>query len=181
MSIRHVQEHVELIAKHEADFYAKRTRSQRVSDKIAGFVGSMRFVGLHLCLFAVWITLNIVPHHHHFDPRPFPLLQTAVALEAILISSFILMRQDRLGRRSDERDHLMLQILLLTEKEVTAVLGVERHIARHLGLDRIANTAEVRDLSRHTSIEDVAQTIKDTLGTETPTEFSASEEGTLLG
>ena len=61
-----------------------------------------------------------------------------------------------MGRRSDERDHLMLQILLLTEKEITAVLRVDRQIATQVGLEKTADNPELRELSRHTSIEDVA-------------------------
>jgi len=159
----HIQDHVELIAKHEQEFLSRRTHAERLSDEIAGFVGSLRFVIAHLCIFAVWILLNVLPAMHHFDPKPFSLLQTCVAMESILIGSFILIRQARLGRRSDERDHLMLQILLLTEKEITAVLGMDRHIANEMGLSKEANTAEVRELSQKTSIEDVAQTIKETL------------------
>jgi uncharacterized membrane protein len=107
--------------------------------------------------------LNVLPHMRHFDPRPFALLQTCVAMEAILAASFILMRQGRMGRRSDERDHMMLQILLLTEKELTALLGMDRQIASEMGLSSAANSREVRDLSRETSIEDLAQTIKENL------------------
>jgi uncharacterized membrane protein len=91
------------------------------------------------------------------------LLQTMVAMEAILAASFILMRQARMGRRSDERDHLMLQILLLTEKELTALLGMDRQIASEMGLTHAANDREVRELSKDISIEDVAQTIKENL------------------
>ena len=159
----HIQDHVELIAKHEQEFLSRRTRAERISDDIAAFVGSLRFVSAHLCLFGVWLLLNTLPETHHFDPRPFSLLQTCVALESILISSFILIRQGRLGRRSDERDHLMLQILLLTEKEITSVLGMDRHIANEMGLNKEANTPEVRELSKETSIEHVAQTIKESL------------------
>ena len=163
MSQAHIQDHVELIAKHEQEFLSQRTRTERLTDSIAGFVGSLTFVVAHICLFALWIELNLLPHLHHFDPAPFSLLQTIVAMESILVASFILMRQSRLGRRSDERDHLMLQILLLTEKEITAVLSMDRHIATEMGLDKEANTQEVRDLSQKTSIDDVAQTIKENL------------------
>jgi uncharacterized membrane protein len=163
MSQSHIQEQIELIAKHEQEFLERRTRGERVSDEVAGFIGSLWFVGLHLLGFAVWIVMNLLPHVRHFDPEPFSLLQTLVAMEAILAASFILMRQARLGRRSDERDHLMLQILLLTEKELTALLGMDRQIASEMGLTRAANNPEVRDLSRETSIDDVAQTIKENL------------------
>ena len=57
----------------------------------------------------------------------------------------------------------MLQILMLTEKEITAVLGMDRHIATEMGLHKEANNPEVRELSKETSIDDVAQNIKDSL------------------
>jgi hypothetical protein len=73
------------------------------------------------------------------------------------------MRQSRIGRRADERDQLMLQVLLLSEREVTAVLGMEQRIAEKLGLHEIAQDEEISQLSEHTSIDDVAQVIQDTL------------------
>jgi uncharacterized membrane protein len=57
-----------------------------------------------------------------FDHAPFPLLDTVVAIEAIFLASFIVMRQSRLSRRPDGRDHLILQVLMLAEKEMTDVL-----------------------------------------------------------
>ena len=163
MSQSHIQDHVELIAKHEQEFLVKRTRAEKLTDFVAGFIGSLAFVVVHLCLFAAWIVWNLLPSTRHFDPEPFSLLQTCVAMESILAASFILMRQARLGRRSDERDHLMLQVLLLTEKEITAVLGMDRKIAGEMGLHQAANTPEVRELSKATSIDDVAQTIRENL------------------
>ena len=163
MSQNHIQEQIELIAKHEQEFLERRTHAERVSDAIAGFIGSLPFVVVHVLIFAVWIAWNAWPGTRHFDPRPFGLLQTMVAMEAIFAASFILMRQARTIRRSDERDHLMLQILLLTEKELTALLGMQRQIATAMGLTRTANSPEVRDLSQQTSIDDVAQTIKENL------------------
>jgi uncharacterized membrane protein len=163
MSQSHIQDHVELIAKHEQEFLANRTRAERLSDAVGSFIGSLAFVAAHLAVFAVWIIWNLLPGTRHFDARPFGLLQTCVAMESILAASFILMRQARLGRRSDERDHLMLQVLLLTEKEITAVLGMDRKIATEMGLGQAANTPEVRQLSQATSIDEVAQTIKENL------------------
>jgi uncharacterized membrane protein len=163
MSQSHIQEQIELIARHEQEFLEQRTQAERVIDSIASFIGSLPFVVAHLCIFAAWIVTNLLPHARHFDPKPFALLQTCVGMEAILVASFILMRQARLGRRSDERDHMMLQILLLTEKELTALLSMDRQIASEMGLSKAANNPEVRDLSQETSIEDLAQTIKENL------------------
>jgi uncharacterized membrane protein len=87
-------------------------------------------------------------------------------LEAIVLSSFILMRQSRMSRRSDERDHLMLQVLLLTEKEITALLGMNRQIAERMGLQKVARDKNIEELSQDTSIEGMAQTIQESLPTE---------------
>lgn len=165
MPENHVQQHIDLIAKHEQEFLAKRTVAERFGDRIAFFVGSLTFVGLHVLGFAVWIAWNTasIDRFHHFDPVPFPLLDTCVALEAILVASFILMRQSRMSRRAEERGHLMLQVLLLAEKEITAGLGLERQIAERLGLQRLADDREITELSQHTSIDNVAQTIKENL------------------
>jgi uncharacterized membrane protein len=168
MSQNHIQEHVDLIAKHEQDFLTNRTAAERLGDTIAGFAGSLPFVCIHLAIFAGWVVFNTASFTlpRHFDPPPFSLLGTIVALEAILLASIILMRQTRMSRRADERDHLMLQILLLTEKEITALLGVDRKIAGKVGLQRVANDKELEQLSQHTSIDDVAQSIKDKLPSE---------------
>jgi uncharacterized membrane protein len=165
MSQSHVQEHIDLIAKHEQDFLIRRTPAERFGDSIAGFAGSLPFVCIHLAIFAGWMVFNSLSltHLHHFDPPPFSLLGTIVALEAILLASIILMRQSRMSRRAEERDHLMLQVLLLSEKEITAVLGMDRQIAGKVGLPLVADDKEIEQLSQHTSIDDVAQTIKDKL------------------
>ena len=65
----------------------------------------------------IWIAINTVSIRgiHQFDPNPFPLLDTGVALEAILPASFILMRQSGLAKRADEREHLMLHLNALME------------------------------------------------------------------
>jgi len=169
MSQDHVQEHIALVARHEQEFLARRSGAERVTDAIAAFAGSLTFVVIHVVIFACWIGVNVatIGHIPHFDPRPFSTLATLVALEAILLASFILMRQSRLGRRADERDHLMLQLLLLSEKEITAVLGMDRHIANRMGLSAEANETEVQQLSRQTSIEDVTTAIERDLPTQT--------------
>jgi uncharacterized membrane protein len=166
MSQSHIQEHIDVIAKHEEQFLAERTQPQRLGDNIALFAGSVAFVSLHLVMFGSWMAWNVAPHVRHFDPAPFPLLGTLVAMEAILLASLILMRQSRMGRRSDEREHLMLQMLLLMEKEVTAVIRMDRQIAHEIGLEQVANSPEVRELSQDTSVEHVARTIKDHLSPE---------------
>ena len=73
MSLSHVQEHIELIAKHEMEFLAQRTRAERFADSVAEFIGSLQFVGVNFLIYAAWIVMNSVVPVHHFDPRPFSL------------------------------------------------------------------------------------------------------------
>jgi uncharacterized membrane protein len=161
----HVQEHISTILKHEQDFLTRRTPNERMGDSFATFIGSLSFVLIHLNGLLFWVLMNTAHSGFvsHFDPFPFSLLGTCMSFQAILIASFILMRQARLARRADERDYLMLQILLLTEKEITVVVGMNREIASQLGLIKVAKDKEIEELGKRTSIDDVAQTIQDNL------------------
>ena len=161
----HVQEHIDTIIKHEHEFLARRSPAERLGDLTAGIVGNLAFVAVHLVFFLFWILVNTLhlPGIAHFDPAPFALLGTIVAMEAILLASLILMRQSRLSRRADEREHLMLQILLLTEKEVTAVISMNQQIAKKVGLTEIKNSKEIEQLGQKTSIDEVAQDIQRSL------------------
>jgi uncharacterized membrane protein len=165
MARQHVQEHIDLIAKQEQEFFENRTPMERAGDAIASFAGSLRFVALHLLGFAGWFLMNSLPslRQWRFDPYPYPMLDTIVAIEAILLASFILMRQSRTSRRSDERDHLILQVLLLTEKEVTALLQVNRKIAAHHGMENVIRDRDLAALARETPIDEVAENIKESL------------------
>src|SRR5580704_11029437 len=161
----HLQEHIDVILKHEEEFLARRTAAERVGDFFGAYVGSLIFIGIHAVWFGTWILINTldlggIPR---FDPAPFPLLDTLVAIEAIFLASFIVMRQSRLSRRSDERDHLILQVLLLAEKEITAVLQIERKLPVKAELPELPNNVEIAQLSQQTSIDEVTQSIKESL------------------
>jgi uncharacterized membrane protein len=161
----HLQEHIDVILKHEEEFLARRTAAERVGDFLGAFVGSLIFICIHVAWFAAWILVNTlkIGRIPHFDPVPFSMLDTVVALEAIFLASFIVMRQSRLSRRSDERDHLILQVLLLAEKEITAVLQIERQIASRVGLPDVEKDTEITQLSQKTSIDEVAKSLKESM------------------
>jgi hypothetical protein len=73
------------------------------------------------------------------------------------------MRQSRLGRRSDERDHLILQVLILAEKEMTAVLKIQNQIAEKVGLAEVSRDIEISQLAEQTSIDEVVETLRESL------------------
>ena len=159
----HLQGQIDLAARHEQEFSHRRTGAERVGDALGAGIGSLWFVGVHVCWIAAWIVFNISPATHHFDPSPFPMLDTVVAIEAIFLASFIVMRQRRMSRRADERDHLMLQILILAEREITAVLGVQRQLASRLGLHNVAADEQLEQFSQDTPIDELTQKLQEHL------------------
>jgi uncharacterized membrane protein len=86
-----------------------------------------------------------------------------VAVEAVILSSFILMRQNRMMRRGERRDHLNLQVDLLAEKEITTLLQMVRAICGQMGLQNITADKDIRELSQNTSIESLTQSLEDRL------------------
>src|SRR5205823_6209912 len=117
----HVQENIATIAKIEEECLERRSMVERIGDTVGSFAGSMPFVVLHLLWFLTWVLINtrIFSWIPAFDPYPFIFLSMIVSLEAVLLSTFVLIKQNRMSKRADQRAQLDLQINLLTEKEVT--------------------------------------------------------------
>src|SRR5205085_4407812 len=141
----------------------RRSVSERMADAIAAFCGSMRFVITHAILFVLYVLINTgrIPHFPAFDPFPFMLLAMAVSLEAIFLSTFVLMAQHRMSRRADSRAHLDLQINLLTEKEITMALQMLREIGTRLGIEEKFHKDEIEQLSADTQVEAVATELQE--------------------
>jgi len=113
-----------------------RTLGGRIADAITDFTGSMAFVYVHIAWFGVWIFLNIgllrIPHFSEFDPFPFSFLTMVVSLEAIFLSTFVLISQNRLAAASKKRAELDLQVNLLAEQKATKVLEMLDQITTQL-------------------------------------------------
>lgn len=144
---------------------SRRTWDERVGDSVSSLVGSLTFVAMHVVLLVVWLAINTggFPTIKPFDPWPFPILDVVLAFESILLASFILMRQSRIARRTEERSHLELQLMLLTEKELTATLSVCREIAKRLGLSGVIDDHEINQLSEEISVDQMAESIREKL------------------
>jgi uncharacterized membrane protein len=153
--IHNVQEIVRL---QQRD-HATMTRGDRVAQGITAFSGSMLFVYLHVIWFGAWIILNQgwfgLPV---FDPYPFSLLTMSVSLEAIFLSTFVLISQNRQALQADRRQKVNLQIDILAEQEVTKLMHMVAEIQEHLGIGR-AHDPELRELVRPTHIERLADAI----------------------
>lgn len=113
-----------------------RTFQERMADLITAFFGSMAFVYVHAVWFSLWILLNIglvhVPLISEFDPFPFQLLTMIVSLEAIFLSTFVLISQNRSQELSERRAELDLHVNLLAEQKAAKVLDMLHEIAKQL-------------------------------------------------
>src|SRR5438477_12162415 len=89
---------VETVSKLEEAAREQRTRTDRMAEVIADFCGSMTFVWVHVIWFGGWIALNLLPGTKHVDPFPFTFLTLVVSLEAIFLSTFILISQNHDSR-----------------------------------------------------------------------------------
>ncbi len=110
-----------------------RTVQDRIADWITAFSGSMAFLYFHIVWFGGWIMVNVGWFGlKAFDPFPFGLLTMIVSLEAIFLSTFVLISQNRSSAISDERSDLDLHIDLLAEYEITKILRLADAIADKL-------------------------------------------------
>jgi uncharacterized membrane protein len=118
----------------------RKAPQERVSDAITRFTGSLRFVYIHAALFGGWIIWNLgwVPALPIFDPS-FVVLAMAASVEAIFLSTFVLISQNRMQAQAEQRSELDLQISLLAEHEVTQVMTLLDAVAKKLGVDHGGN------------------------------------------
>ena len=149
-----VEENVQAIKRWERTILLARSRAQQVSDWIACTAGSGPVLVLHVLWFGAWVTVNAgaLRGIQPFDPFPFPFLTMTVSLEAIFLALFVLASQNRLARQADKRSHLDLQIDLLAEREMTAVLQLLQDIAGHLEVRTTVTTEQLRDLMKKTDL-----------------------------
>ena len=114
----------------------QRTLTDRAADRITLFSGSMAFVYLHVVWFGVWIVLNVGLFARFglraFDEFPFGLLTMIVSLEAIFLSTFVLISQNRMARASEKRAELELQVNMLAEQKAAKTLEMLDHLTRQL-------------------------------------------------
>ena len=139
---------------------ASATFEERLADAITRFTGSMPFVYLHIAIFGTWIVINLgwVPLIPKFDPS-FVILAMAASVEAIFLSTFILITQNRMTTAAEKRAELDLQINLLAEHEVTKLVAMVSAVADRLGV-KTEIDAEMDELTEDVAPEAVLDEIE---------------------
>mgnify|MGYP000052918260 FL=1 len=156
---RVTQENIEFIKKIEEGLKHHRSFSEFLADHIGGAASNIAFVVFNLLGITLWILVNthyfsgITP----FDPYPFGLLALIITTESVLLFVFVLIKQNRMTHRAEQRSHLDLQLTMLIEQELTKVLQIlERspEITPHAEIDPRA-----KELSEETHLETLAKKV----------------------
>ena len=152
---------IETIIQVKDENERRHSRSQGILQAVGGFVGTGTFGGLQLVAVACWLIMNanLVGIIRPFDPYPFSLLSGILSLEAVLLTSFVLIRQNKMNMRADRRNHLGLQINLLAEKESTKILQILDRLSRYFQVQQIEDP-ETAELRKETTVGDLARQVQ---------------------
>jgi uncharacterized membrane protein len=139
----------------------ERSLQERIADKITAFTGSMTFVYLHLAVFGLWIVINLgwVSIVKPFD-ESFVVLAMIASVEAIFLSTFVLISQNRMQKLANKQADLDLHVSLLAEHEITRLVKLTAAIAERMGIEE-AKDPELPELAKDVHPEKVMQEIKE--------------------
>jgi len=156
-----LKRNIDAITERRRQEAASATREERLAQAITSFTGSMRFVYLHLALYGSWIVINlgIIPGVPRFDPS-FVILAMVASVEAIFLSTFVLISQNRTSAAADKRADLDLHINLLTEHELTKLSDVVMAIAAHLNV-KVNDASAIEEVKRDVAPEAVLDELKE--------------------
>lgn len=157
-----------VVERNIRELYERRRREQaqsslqdRIADAIARFTGSMSFVYLHLIVFGGWIVVNLgwVPFVPRWD-ESFVVLAMVASVEAIFLSTFVLITQNRMAAAADKRADLDLQVSLLAEHEITKLAVLVAKMASTMGV-RAENDDELDEIQQDVAPTAVLDRIED--------------------
>jgi uncharacterized membrane protein len=159
------QLNIDAIAKLEHEALLRRTPTERASDAITKFIGSTAFLLLQVLLVLTWsaINLGLIASVKAFDPFPFGILALVISSESVVLTIFVLISQNRMARQAEKRAHLDLQVGMLAEQELTAVLQMQHKICQRLGIDNESAKHELQGFSDATDVSKLASDLEDSL------------------
>lgn len=133
----------------------KASLSEKISDRVTRFAGSMTFVAVHAVAYGAWLTVNLgaVPGVKPFDPS-FVVLAMEASVEAIFLSTFVLISQNRMMGAAARQSDLDLQINLLAEHELTRLVTLVDAMATKMGVD-VVDPDELHEIEEDVSPEAV--------------------------
>ena len=153
---------IETILEIEKEDREELAPAHRIFHALGAFFGTIYFIAFQGVAVAIWIGLNSIASMRPwaFDPFPFPLLATFLSVEAVLLTSCVLIRQNSMDRTSERRDNLELQINLLAEKEATRALDILHRIGKHLQIPELGDRQSL-ELAQETPVDEIARELKE--------------------
>jgi uncharacterized membrane protein len=157
-----LRRNIEALRRRREEEDARANFEQRLASAITRFSGSMNFVFVHLALYGFWIVANLgwIPALRAWDPT-FVILAMVASVEAIFLSTFILITQNRMAAAADRRAELDLQVSLLAEAEITKLVELVARIAERMDVPE-AEQHEVQEMKRMVAPEAVLDAIEET-------------------
>src|SRR3954465_5294094 len=155
-----VERNIQALIARRVDEERQLGWQERLADRITRFSGSMRFVYLHLVLYGLWVAINLgwIPFIPKFDPT-FVVLAMEASVEAIFLSTFILITQNRMSADAAKKADLDLQVTLLAEHEITRLVAMVKEIGDRLGIEA-AKEPELDELRQDVAPEKVLETME---------------------
>ena len=137
----------------------RRTMTSKIADGLVSAFGSFSSIVLHTIAFGGWILWNEgwlgLPV---IDPFPYTFLTSVVSLEAIFLSLFVLMSQDRQTQVADLREEVNLQMIVLAEAEITKLLSMVDEIRQKIGIR--GEDKELRRMERRTNTDKIVRELE---------------------
>lgn len=158
----------------------KMSVSQRVLETASGFAARPLFLGSILLLVVFWVLANLLAHRLgsvELDPPPFSWLQGMVSLGALMTTTVVLIKQDRLAKLAERRAHLDLQVNLLTEQKVTKLINLIEELRRDLPMVKDREDPEAAALQQPTDPEQVLAALDERRETREPLIPTDEEQG----
>jgi uncharacterized membrane protein len=154
-----VERNIKALIDRRRDEERRQGFQEKAAAAVTRFTGSMTFVYIHLALFAAWILVNVgwLPGPK-FDPS-LVILAMVASVEAIFLSTFVLITQNRMAALADKRADLDLQVSLLSEHEITRLIRLTTAIAKRLDIDE-SHAPEIPELAQDVAPEKVLDRIE---------------------
>jgi uncharacterized membrane protein len=156
-----LRRNIEALRRRRADDASRASFEQRLASAITRFTGSMNFVFVHVLVYGFWIVANLgwIAGLRPWDPT-FVILAMVASVEAIFLSTFILITQNRMAAAADRRAELDLQVSLLAEAEITKLVELVSMIAEGMNLST-DEQHEIEEMKRRVAPEAVLDAIEE--------------------
>ncbi|MFL6721913.1 MAG: DUF1003 domain-containing protein [Sphingomonas sp.] len=156
-----LRRNIETLRRRREQEESHAAANERVAAAVTRFAGSMRFVYLHVALYGSWIVANLgwIPGVRAWDPS-FVILAMIASVEAIFLSTFILITQNRMALAAERRAELDVQISLLAEAEITKLVELVSDIAERMNVPA-AEHQEIEEMKQRVAPEAVLDAIEE--------------------